>query len=87
MAIIDSEMDVNHPDLEGAFYRDENGHAKGFNARENHVDVRPINQRIQKPRDGIEDLDQLIADRDETKKKKKANFSRSISHATHVGGQ
>ena len=85
VAVIDGEFDVDHPDLSGAFRRDANGHVIGRNVAEGHDDVRPVERRLSSPRADIAET----ATREEKQKAERDNgynFSRSISHGTHVAG-
>ena len=85
VAVIDSEFDDGHPDLRDAFARDGNGNAIGRNVAEGHNDVRPVERRLATPRADIVET----ATREEKQKAERDNgynFSRSISHGTHVAG-
>ena len=85
VAVIDGEFDVDHPDISGAFRRDANGHVSGRNVVEGHDDVRPVEKRIARPRSDI--TESLSAeDKRNEERDYEANFSREISHATHVTG-
>ena len=85
VAVIDGEFDDGHPDLRDAFARDGNGNAIGRNVAEGHNDVRPVERRLATPRADIVET----ATREEKQKAERDNgynFSRSISHGTHVAG-
>ena len=85
VAVIDGEFDVDHPDLAVSFRRDSRGDVIGRNVEEGHDDVRPIEQRIASPRLGIQD-NGAVAYKKRAEREWGANFSRSISHGTHVAG-
>ena len=85
VAILDGEMDVDHPDLSDSFARDRAGNALGRNVAEQHNDVRPIAQRYAKPRPDIQET-ASPAERREAQANLHSVLSRSISHATHVAG-
>lgn len=85
VAVIDGEFDTDHPDLRDAFRRDKVGEVVGLNVYEGHSDVRPVNQRINSPAAGIaENFSREEKQREE--QEREADFSKSISHGTHVSG-
>ena len=85
VAVIDGEFDTGHPDLAGAFRQDAGGQVQGRNVREGHSDVRPVEQRISNPRPGIAEVASLD-DKQQAEQQWEADFSRGISHGTHVAG-
>lgn len=85
VAVIDGEIDDGHPDLRDAFTRDGNGYAVGRNVVEGHNDIRPVAQRLRKPRPGIAEKT-TAEERQEAERQIDTTFGRSISHGTHVSG-
>lgn len=85
VAVIDGEFDTGHPDLSGAFRRNAAGQIEGRNVFEGHNDVRPVEQRISNPLPGIAETASLDDKRRE-EQEREADFSRGISHGTHVSG-
>ena len=85
VAVIDGEFDIGHPDLSGAFRQNDAAQVIGRNAIEGHDDVRPVNQRIRNPLPGIAETASL-EDKEREEQDRNADFSRSISHGTHVSG-
>jgi len=94
VAVLDGEFDVDHPDLSSAFKRNSAGHVIGRNVREGHDDVRPIERRIATPRQDAAgsaappaDRQQALIDiKQRAETEWNADFSREISHGTHVAG-
>jgi subtilisin family serine protease len=85
VAVIDSEVDLTHPDLRNRWMRDSNGKVTGYNSVEQHSDVRPVVQRRDKPRSDISEPD--IANQIRAAETTHGiSFTRSISHGTHVAG-
>lgn len=85
VAVFDSEFDVDHPDISGAFRRDAKGHVIGRNVAEEHDDVRPVEQRLSSPRADITET-LTREEKQEAERDRGYNVSRSISHGTHVAG-
>ncbi|MEC8539427.1 MAG: S8 family serine peptidase, partial [Pseudomonadota bacterium] len=94
VAVLDGEFDVDHPDLSSAFKRNSAGHVIGRNVREGHDDVRPIERRIATPRQDaagsaappVDRQQALIDIKQRAETEWNADFSREISHGTHVAG-
>jgi subtilisin family serine protease len=85
VAVIDGEFDVEHPDVSQAFQRDTNGHVIGRNVAEGHDDVRPVERRLSSPRADIKETT-TSEEKQTVEQDNGYNFSRSISHGTHVAG-
>lgn len=85
VAVIDGEFDTDHPDLSGAFRRNATGQVEGRNVYESHSDVRPIEERLRNPQPGIADT-AASQFKQEEEKEREVDFSRDVSHATHMSG-
>ena len=85
VAVIDGEFDVEHPDVSHPFQRNTNGQVIGRNVAEGHDDVRPVERRLSSPRADIKET--TTSEEKQTAEQDNGyNFSRSISHGTHVAG-
>ena len=84
VAVIDGEIDVDHPDLDGAFLT-RNGVVLSQNVIEGHRDVRPVVHRMKSPRNGLFEPNYTATDF-RNAKAKGWDYTKGISHGTHVAG-
>ena len=85
VAVIDGEVDDGHPDISPAFSRNPFGNALGRNVVEGHNDIRPVAQRIRKPRP---DIVETVSTENQRLARQNIDtaLAHSISHGTHVSG-